>query len=384
MLSGEKWPTPAQEDLLRATLLDGDEAGEAWERWRSTNDIELVETASSYLFPLLYLALRERGVSGPELAKLRGIHRFTWVKNQRLLRALVEVTRLFDEAGIATVVLKGAPLLLFHYKNIGARMMNDVDVMIDEVDFRRASELLSASGWSFLEPLPAAGFLPFTHAVPWSHPHFAEVDLHWRPFLIDSPPLAEQALRRRAVTRVVQGREMSMPDATDLLLLACVHGRKPDLHSGCRWVADAFTVIRTAEPAIQWDSLFERARALGVLLPARDALTYVSRLFDDVVPEDWLARAWAIPDSATGVRRYHQLLHESRANRRISEVLRTLWWRYSSGCTTHHRRRTPVGFASFFLSHYQRVWRLPSRRHVPLRAAAELRRYVASSQSLSR
>jgi len=107
---------------------------------------------------------------------------------------------------------------------------------------------------------------------------------------------------------------VQVPDASDLLLLVLVHGRKPDGQSACRWVTDAVTMIRAANSSLDWDALLERARALGVLLPMRDALTYVYNTLAGTVPTSLLERAWSVEATRADRGRYHQL-HESIVNR---------------------------------------------------------------------
>jgi hypothetical protein len=377
--SKERWPTPSQELLLRAALLDGGEARAAWEAWLAGNSIEAPDSGTFALFPLLYTNLNRLSVVGPAVDTLREVHRRTWMRNQRLVRGLLTVLSLFDRVGIPAIVLKGAPLLWFYYQDFGQRMMHDVDLLIAEDDLPRAAVALQETGWQFTKPLPDLDFVPFLHAVACAHPSFGELDLHWRPFLVDSPRQVEGELRRRAVWRVVGDMDVQVPDASDLLILVLVHGGKPDGKSACRWVTDAVTIIRAADPSLDWDALLQRASALGVLLPVRDALTYVYNTFAGIVPPSFLGRAWSVESTGDERRRYFQLMRESIMNRRLDHVLMTHWWRYSSGCLAYGRRRTPVGFARYVATWYQHVFGLPARRHLPLRLGTALAAYIRSS-----
>src|ERR1044071_9188610 len=106
------WPTPAQELLLRAALLEGAPARRAYETWESTVVIDTLDDGSIRLLPLLYQNLRHQGIdvrSATE-GRLRGAYRQSWYKNQILLGALGEVVERFAKAEIPTLVLKGVPL----------------------------------------------------------------------------------------------------------------------------------------------------------------------------------------------------------------------------------------------------------------------------------
>jgi hypothetical protein len=144
-------------------------------------------------------------------------------------------------------------------------------------------------------------------------------------------------------------------------------------------VTDAVTMIRSADSTLDWDTLLQRACALGVLLPVRDALTYVYNSFAGIVPTSFLGRAWSVDATGNDRRRYFQLMRESIMNRRLDHVLMTHWWRYSSGCLAYGRRRTPVGFARYVASWYQHVFGLPARRYVPFRLGTALAAYILSS-----
>lgn len=371
-LIDERWPTPSHGLLLRAALADAPEAEAAWAAWTGAHDVGDVDLASYFLFPTVYHRLHRLGVRDAVVTKLSGVYRFTWVKNEVARRSLAAVVGVLAEAGLPAVALKGAALLARHYQDPGARMMNDVDVLVRDGDALVALEALQAAGWTPEDPVPARRHLPFVHALPLTHPDHVEADVHWRPFLVDAPLAAEAALFGRAVE--APGVGARVPDATDLLMMVCVHSRKPDLHSAARWVADAVTITQTAE--VDWGRLGADAGALGVRVPLRDALTTVHGLFPASVPEDALAALWAVPATDAERRRYHQLMHESRAYRRLRDLAATHWWRYTSGSRSRGLRPTPLGAVRYGLEHYRRVWGLERAAQVPAYAAAEFGRHL--------
>jgi len=79
---GDCWPTREQELLLRAALLQGNDAINAWHEWKSSVDIEQLDQGSYRLLPLLYRSLHIDGVEDPLMNKLKGVYRMTWYKNQ--------------------------------------------------------------------------------------------------------------------------------------------------------------------------------------------------------------------------------------------------------------------------------------------------------------
>src|SRR2546422_8135768 len=123
------WPTWQQELLLRAALLQGKNSIEAWEKWKSSTDINQLDLGSHRLLPQLYRNLHVQGVKDRLLEKFKGIYRRTWCDNQLLFHEVSALLRSLGDAGIETIVLKGAALALLHYRDCGLRPMNDFDVM---------------------------------------------------------------------------------------------------------------------------------------------------------------------------------------------------------------------------------------------------------------
>src|SRR5215470_12661875 len=127
---GDWWPTPRQELLLKAALLEGEAAVEAWESWRANTDIHRLDQGSYRMLPLLYRNLQKHEIKDPVMEKLKGVYRHTWYKNQILFSRMAAILRSFQEAGIDVMVLKGTALVLLHYKDYGLRPMNDFDVLV--------------------------------------------------------------------------------------------------------------------------------------------------------------------------------------------------------------------------------------------------------------
>ena len=66
---GGCWPTPEQELLLRAALLQGEASLKAWQEWKSTLDFDHIDPGSQRLVPLLYHNLQRQGVQDPLMGK---------------------------------------------------------------------------------------------------------------------------------------------------------------------------------------------------------------------------------------------------------------------------------------------------------------------------
>ena len=68
-------PTPADWNLLRAALLDGEAAHAGWEAWRRAAPLDAVSPAAFRMLPALYYNLERLGVGAPDVARLGGVAR---------------------------------------------------------------------------------------------------------------------------------------------------------------------------------------------------------------------------------------------------------------------------------------------------------------------
>ena len=124
------WPTPNQELLLRAALLDDAQAIPAWEQWQQTVDFTEIDHRSQKLLPLVYHNLTRLDVSGPLIERSKGYYRLTWYKNHLQFHHMAVVLHDLHQAGIPTLLLKGAAMAVYYYRDPGLRPMEDFDLLV--------------------------------------------------------------------------------------------------------------------------------------------------------------------------------------------------------------------------------------------------------------
>jgi hypothetical protein len=159
--------TPNQELLLKAALFSGNDALEAWRKWRDAADWEgHLEHGSFRLLPLLYNNLHKHGVNDSAMGKLKGIYRQAWSKNQILFHEIAKIVEYLQNAGIKTMLLKGASLSLLYYKNNGARPITDMGILVPLKKARMSMDVLKEGGWT--SPVTAMPFICITVlAIKW-------------------------------------------------------------------------------------------------------------------------------------------------------------------------------------------------------------------------
>jgi hypothetical protein len=345
------WPTEAQELLLRAALRPADEALAAWEAWSRVEDVESADPGSQRIFPLAYRTLSAAGAGDARLAKLKGVYRHAWYRNHLLFDRGARLVEALRDAGVETLLLKGAALATLYYRDVGARPMEDLDLLVHREDAPRAMDVIRGEGWT-----PASA-RPESRLAVWHADYFVDeggrsLDLHWNALW----QLADDTeLWAGAVPAQLAGVETRALGHADSLLQVCVHGLRWAAVPPIRWVADAVKIVEAAGPELDWDRLVAVARANRLTLASERALRYLGDRWDVPVPDGALAALAAAPKP----------LHERAA--------------YRAGM----RRPTPIGMTSVLWERHRRLGGGQSfltfvQRHAGVERRADLPRHLAS------
>lgn len=298
--AGGCWPTELQQLLLKACLLDGTQALEAWQRWEAKSGFDSLDPGSYRLLPLLYTRLSHLGVRHHMMGKLKGIHRRTWSETRVFTWKVARAVRLLEEHGIATLLLKGVPLGALFYPHVALRPMHDLDVLVPEPLAPAALDLLQANGWtrigarwtreshcdsrigSVLAGVEEQWVLQLWPAINLVDCDLREIDLHWNLLRPASFPGSDRIFWDSAVPFKFEGIETRTLCATDHLLHAFTHGIMWNRLPPVRWVADSAMIMRTSP--IDWDRLVMLTDRLRMALPVSDGLHYLASMFDLPVP----------------------------------------------------------------------------------------------------
>ena len=125
------FPTPQQLLLLKFCLLtDPDQARRAWQAWRAQIDLDDLDPSCFRLMSLVYRRLVDLGIDDRDLARIKGLHRYHWTRNQLAWRGKDEVLRALEAQGTPTLLLKGAALSRTVYPEPTTRGMNDLDILV--------------------------------------------------------------------------------------------------------------------------------------------------------------------------------------------------------------------------------------------------------------
>ncbi len=337
--------------LLRAALLPGAEAVEAWREWRAGIAGDALDPGSRDLLPLAGYVMRAHGLRDPLLDTARDAEHACWLRNAQRLHALSGLLHALRERGVDTLALKGAALVLRYYPDAGLRAMYDTDLLVPATRAVEVMRFLIATGWTAVGLRTTARAperaLAVRHAHAFEDRRGEQLDLHWHVLWECCDARADEAFWDASVPMTVAGAETRTLGATDQLLHVCVHGARDNRAAPLRWAADAMLVLRAGP--IDWDRLLALARRHALTLPLRDTLARLAARLDAPVPPDVLRALAREPVSPL-----YRLEHAAR--RRVPAV-----WATAVLTACHHVRlsrdrslaRTLAGFPRYLKRAYE-------------------------------
>src|SRR2546423_2111823 len=113
--------SPTQELVAQTIVCDAGRARAAWDHVRPTIDLDVMEEGSYFLLPLLYRRLVELEVDDPDLARLKGVYKRTWYRNQLLIDELQRPLAKLREEGVPLLALGPLTLATACYAELGLR-----------------------------------------------------------------------------------------------------------------------------------------------------------------------------------------------------------------------------------------------------------------------
>jgi hypothetical protein len=289
MSARAEWlPSPEQEALLGAAIaIDAAEARRSWERWNALTALDRAGPVSFNLLPLVYRNLTNLGATGTDIDRLRGIYRYTWSRNQVLMRTGARAIETLERAGIATLVLKGAAVTIQQFGDLGVRPMVDFDLLVPQQRAYEAIEALLASPFEPDERFPRPEQrVPVHHSTEFVDVEGSPLDIHWYSLWQSAP---DDDFWEAAVPIRVGGTESRTLCATDQLLHTCAHGTYWGWGGSLGWIADSAKLIRSEEDPIDWQRFCAGAEAHRIADSILAPLAYLRDRFELPIPEGTLA-----------------------------------------------------------------------------------------------
>ncbi|MCP4194802.1 MAG: nucleotidyltransferase family protein [Planctomycetaceae bacterium] len=280
-------PSPREEELLKAALLQSTDAIEYWDDWIGKVDLEHDLTSGERrLLPLAYANLTTcAGVDTVSFhPKIIGLSKRTLYYNTILFNRLLAVINVLETIGVEPIVIKGAALVLSGvYPKAATRVMADYDLLVPFDRKRDVVRLLVDAGFQFL-PRWNWYLEPFSqvHSISLTSENYGELDLHWFPLAVCKAEQANSLYFAHRQPTAIADREITIPVPELQWVHAVVHGLQHDSADRTQWVCDAVKLIERY-PSINWEQVTHFAQTLHVGAFLQHATDYLARLFPETI-----------------------------------------------------------------------------------------------------
>jgi hypothetical protein len=226
-----------------------------------------------------------------EVAKRVGVLAATEVReNLAIARETVRLQRIFDDAGVPTLFLKGTTLAVLAFKNIGLRSGQDVDLFVSNENLPTALEIVRRAGYGRFAPPPSVADGQFTllkklrKDIGFLHQqNGTHLELHWRLFLNPHAMAQTELLARSRLVPVTDTKAVRTLGEEDLFAYLCMHGA---LHWWYRlkWLADINALVTA--PRVDMERMYGGADERGVQRAAAQGLLLCRTVLGTELPKD--------------------------------------------------------------------------------------------------
>jgi Uncharacterised nucleotidyltransferase len=225
-----------------------------------------------------------------EIAGEIGARASTLVReNLAIARESLRLQRLFDDADLPVLVVKGAALAMLAFSNLGLRSAQDIDLLVAYETLPAATELILGAGYCRYDPPPDISdtqlrlVMPLRKDLAFVHQATGlQVELHWRLFLNPHAMVEPSTIASSRVVPLAGGAGLRTLGEEDLFAYLCMHGA---LHwwNRLKWLADVNALI-ASKPEDGVERLVRAAEARGAGRAAAQALLLCRKLFQTPLP----------------------------------------------------------------------------------------------------
>jgi hypothetical protein len=257
---------------LVVALEDRPEAAvHAWREIRPGLVLDQLEPGSFELLPLIYRQLAQCGHDEPELPRLKGIYRKTWVANTLLVERTKVSAEVLTTAGVPALFIEGVTLASRFYAEIALRPTAVVDIFVSERHESAALTRLAHAGWAATEDATSA--VTGVRYLSDRNGHFCR--LRSRLAIDCVVGSRDVLLADTDEWHSMGGANVRVPPPTETLFSVIVTNARRDVNATSGWVADAKMVLKAE---IDWQRLAVLADQAGQISRLRDTLEYLTTL----------------------------------------------------------------------------------------------------------
>lgn len=249
------------------------------------------------LEPLVHASLqrstRRDRVPAQTIERLEKAYQLNVLRNAGNFGKLQQILRAFVGAGIDVIALKGVALAELVYRNIGLRVMSDIDLLVRREQLQLAAATLDGLGYTHEQPRTARVH-PFHLPPRFSLDGTTVVELHHHIFAPQRMQLEARVvidrLWRRSQVATIASTPARVFAPADMLLHVALHLMGPGPFLGMfGWVCDVAEICRCHGGELDWEELLAYGGELGVNSQLYYALWLAHSLLDAPIPAETLS-----------------------------------------------------------------------------------------------
>ena len=252
--------------------------------------------AQERIAPLIYSVVREQEWIPDTLEKkYKQIYMRNSIENKIMLTELARISPILNDSGVPFIALKGAALLEPVYKNIGLRILRDLDLLIHQEHGELAFQILSGAGFNPEAEIFAGHALTFDKEMHFNKPgrYPINIDLHWHifnsKFYHDYLPLDWfWNSAKFSGTENLSALVLS-PEAQLLHLSGHIWLSKHAVEPMLLWMNDIAALIYAYENRLDWDLLLRQTEGCQLIYTVRHTLQKLRREWKVPIPQEVLS-----------------------------------------------------------------------------------------------
>ncbi|TAJ24411.1 MAG: hypothetical protein EPO64_09540, partial [Nitrospirae bacterium] len=240
--------------------------------------------------PLLHHHLiQSPAITVPETARttLADRSRSCLAWNLRLRHELLRLLKLFNQAGIPVIPLKGLYLADLLYEDPALRPTSDLDLLVRTQDFQSSQQVLEQAGCTKLADADQGAEYHVSYVTNDGRPGSAAVELHWALGEGHVAGLDIEAVWRSASPSTWEDRTIWTMALPDLFLYTCLHAVKDGLAS-VRSLLDIALLLKRYGQDLPWQELAQRVNRAKVKTPIYLSILLSRELLGASIPSEFL------------------------------------------------------------------------------------------------
>lgn len=169
-------------------------------------------------------------------------------------------------------MLKGMPLSMRYYKDIGVRMTSDVDFLVPTTCANKALEVLQHTAYGLQATAYETKHKNVLHAIHLFDPNGVDVDLHWNLMFHHAYPGADAPFwEDKQPINLPNGQMAYTLSPTHQIFHNLVHGFHWGQIPAIRWIPDSYIIFRD-EAAVDWHALLDLSERYQMRIPVQQGL----------------------------------------------------------------------------------------------------------------